>query len=209
MRPARPVLAALLGAAAITAAGCSTQAPQPPTEPSSITSSAPTPATASVQPARPSETVTATPRAPVPAPVDPTDANSIGTAYAATSWTFDTTTDHSPTDAQRRAASYATASLAAQLRQASPIAATGAAWDSLAARHGWTTVEASTAASPDAGPDTPTNTVRQATLHITSHDDTGWSDPSLFPPIVMFEHLTRTDPHAAWQIDSSSATPLN
>lgn len=150
-------------------------------------------------------TLTLPPGARLPALTWPSNATAgtVAAAFATATWQMDTATDTSPAQAQRRAAQLATPSFADTLAQA-PATSGGAAWNELAARHGWTTASAQAQASPDA-PDTSTKAYRVVTVTITAHTPDGWSSTTLFAPVVTYIQLF-SDGVSSWRVNGATTS---
>lgn len=140
------------------------------------------------------------PRGDFPSHVDSRDATVVSKAFARASFLSDARVDVSPFDAPRRAARWATRAYAGQLSQPG-VQSGGAAWQAMAAHHGYTTVDA----TPNQDDGRPTDQLRRArrawSLTITPHGDDGWSGPPRQQ--VMYVTLTRADSQAPWRVASS------
>lgn len=179
--------------------------PAPPmTEPSPSHAAPSSPAPAVDRPPPPATTVGVPRGAAAPWSTQDTP-DQVAAKYAAATWTLDSTRDGGPNAGLIRAAAYATPDLAGQLTRGGPTAGGGAAWASLAARHGWTTASAEVASTPDA-PDTPEVKSREVIVTITARDDGGWTDATLYPQQVIFVQLT-PDPIGGWRVSASTSAP--
>lgn len=133
------------------------------------------------------------------------DPSEVAGLFAQASWAMDTSTDRSPTDAQRRSAAYAMPQLAQELTSGGPIGGGGAQWTQLVAHHGWTTVATSARPAQDA-PDTATTKTRQVTTTIIAHGDDGWTSATIYPPQVVFVQLVPA-PGGGWKVSRATSAP--
>jgi len=129
--------------------------------------------------------------------VNVTDAAAVGGAFVTTSFSYDTTLDVSPTDAQRRSIPFVAPAYASQLRAARTQPG-GDRWSTLADHHGYTTP--TLAENHDGGrpPDTPTTAVRSWMVTTTGHSADGWTAP--MGTALVFVTMIRTSPAAPWQV---------
>lgn len=139
-----------------------------------------------------------TPKAGLPTQVNDHDPAAVASAAISADWTFDTTLDNSPADAQRRSAPWLTPAYAAQISQAQQLADPGADWTAMAAHHGYTTVHL-VQAHDDPTPDTPTSAWREYTIAVTEHGRDAWAGPT--STYVQYAHLTRASASAPWRVD--------
>jgi len=130
--------------------------------------------------------------------VDPMRADSVATAFATTTFTYDTARDVSEFDAQTRSARYATPAFAAQLT--TPLAQTGSAtFTELAAHQGFTTVALKLNVDDGQPPDELRSAARSYTVTVTGQGNAGWTAPIDTTTVYVF--LVRTEASAPWQVD--------
>lgn len=140
-----------------------------------------------------------TPKAGLPTHIDEQDATSVARAIAVTTWTFDTSIDNSPADAQRRTAGLLTAGYARTITTARPVAAPDASWTAMADHHGYSTVTVRQAhdTAPD---DTLIEAYRQFEVAVTPHGRDGWKGPT--ETWVEWIHLVRSKTGDPWKADN-------
>jgi len=203
--PLATVLISVVVAAA--ASGCApTASPAPAvTVPSSV------PATPTA-PATPGPTTTARPFTPTPVPtgrvgvpaggLPPTstltsaDPDVVAAAGLTAYCRADTALDLGPADTHRRALPWTTEQLTAGIRGDRPVTGPGAAWTTLAAHHGYTTVTITRAYDDGAPTDTTGVVYRQFTVTTTPHGRDGWTGP----PLTHTDYLTLTRTHSGWRV---------
>lgn len=135
-----------------------------------------------------------TPRGGVVTGVRRSDPSSVADAVAATVFGWDTRIDHSPQDAARRAVGWMTPQLAARTRAAA-TAGGGAAWDALAAHHGWTST--TVRADPEyPATTTSTGAVRRVVVTVTPHT----ADKAQLPGQSWLVLVTLQRAGHAWQV---------
>ena len=220
MNPTRPL--ALLAAAGVLLAACTSPPPaHTPEEHASPTAAPPAAHTAALPaPALPSATAEPAQPSPPPAPQeaagpapsttpeptpaqDGASANEVAVAAVVAMWTMDTTTDTSPLDAQRRAATWLAPNLAAATEQTETISG-GAWWTELAAHRGTTTVDAHLATEAGQPPDTTTLAYRSIAATITPTGTDGWhGQPWIVTTRLV---LARPDQTRPWQITDMSTS---
>lgn len=125
------------------------------------------------------------------------DATAVGEAFSVATFSYDTVTDRSPADAERRSAQLATPAYAAQLREPGDQSG-GALWNTLAAHHGYTTTALSANHDDGRPPDSATAAVRAWTITSTGHSADGWSAP--MGSVLMFVSMTRGQPADPWRV---------
>ncbi len=201
----RRVLAAVLAAAALGAAGCSAApaARLPATSPSGDTAgigqAAPKPASAgvglvqgpTVQPPAPSA-------AELLAGGDPRDATAVARAFALGTWSIDTTSQRSEADAEARLIALMTPTLAAQVQAG--VATIGPSSAFLAWRRHQASTLAAVAPTHDSGapPDTTTLVHRSFAVAVTPTGTDGWTGPT--ETHVEFITLSRPGPGEPWRV---------
>ncbi|MEV0778421.1 hypothetical protein [Streptomyces sp. NPDC050428] len=155
------------------------------------------------EPTEPTEpTSTDAPRgsAPRPQDVDQTDADAVGEGTLTALWTYDTTTDSGPHDAQLRAAEagWLTAAYADQVRAHRPKSVPGAQWLEWAGHRARTTVAVQKTEDAAKPPDTGTEAWRQWTVTATPKGRERWTGE----PVVasVYVHLTRTTTDKPWRV---------
>ncbi|MFE9685388.1 hypothetical protein [Streptomyces sp. NPDC006285] len=173
------------------------------TPPATGTGPYPTPsATRTDTSAPPEPTVTGTPRVSTvrPKDVDRTDAEAVGRGALTALWTFDTTTDRGPHDAEVRAADagWLTGEYAERLRARRPQPVLGAEWQTWADHHAHTTVVPES--TPDAArpPDTDTEAWQQWTVTATPLGREQWTGEPVV--VAVYVRLTRTAIDKPWQV---------
>lgn len=132
------------------------------------------------------------------------DATTAAQRFAQASWQMDTADDTSPVQAQRRAAVFATPTLADALTSGGPLGGGGAAWAELRTHAGWTTAEATAVAAPD-NPDTATVAAREVTVTVTAHGDNGWSSTTSYGQQVLFLTLSPAS-GGGWLVTDTTST---
>jgi hypothetical protein len=108
----------------------------------------------------------------------------------------DTALDLGPADTHRRALPWTTGQLAAGIRDDRPVTGPGAAWTTLAAHHGYTTVTITRAYDDGAPTDTKGVVHRQFTVTTTPHGRDGWTGA----PVTHTDYLTLTRTRSGWRI---------
>ena len=201
----RPVVAGVLAAAAFGATGCSATPARrvPATSPSGDTGGigqrAPIPATAGAGPAH---APAAQPPAPGAAQLlaggDPRDATVVARAFAAGSWSIDTTTQRGEVDAEARLVALMTPTLAAQVQAGAAGVRPSSAF--LAWRQHRASTLAAVAPTHDSGapPDTTTLAHRSFALAVTPTGRDGWTGPT--ETHVEFIILSRPGPGEPWRV---------
>jgi len=200
--------AVLIGVAlAATASGCA-----PAASPSTTATVPATVPATPMTPATPGPTTTARPFAPTPVRIgragvpagglppastltnaDPDVVAAAGlTAY----YRADTDLDLGPADTHRRALPWTTGQLATGIRDDQPVTGPGAAWTTLAAHHGYTTVIVTRAYDDGAPTDTRARVYRQFTVTSTPHGRDNWTGPV----VTHTNYLTLTRAHSGWRI---------
>ncbi|MFD7285451.1 hypothetical protein [Streptomyces sp. NPDC059863] len=135
-----------------------------------------------------------------PQDVDQTDADVVGEGTLTALWTYDTTTDSGPHDAQLRAAEagWLTPAYADQVRAHRPKSVPGAQWREWAGHRARTTVAVKKTEDAAKPPDTGTEAWRQWTVTATPKGRGGWTGD----PVVdsVYVHLTRTTTDKPWRV---------
>jgi len=140
------------------------------------------------------------------AAVNGADPDGVGAAFVVASFAYDSATDSSPFDAQRRSADFATPAYGAQLRQ--PLANPGnARFNTMSAHHGYTTVALAPNHDDGRPPDTATTAVRAWTATSTGHSPDGWTSP--MGSALIFVSMTRTTPSGSWQVSTIQIPQAN
>ncbi|WP_381798897.1 hypothetical protein [Streptomyces niveus] len=165
------------------------------------TPSAPhTDAPALPEPTEPTSTDTPRGSAVRPQEVDGTDADAVGEGALKALWTYDTTTDSGPRDAELRAAEagWLTGAYADQVRAHRPQSVLGAQWREWAGHRARTTVALKKTEDAAKPPDTGTEAWRQWTVTATPKGREGWTGD----PVVssVYVQLTRTTTDRPWRV---------
>jgi len=108
----------------------------------------------------------------------------------------DTALDLGPADTHRRALPWTTGQLAAGIRGDRPVTGPGAAWTTLAAHHGYTTVTVTRAYDDGAPADIKATVYRQFTVTATPRGRDGWTGPT----DTHIDYLTLTRTGRGWRI---------
>ncbi|TXL83760.1 hypothetical protein [Streptomyces sp. IB2014 016-6] len=155
------------------------------------------------EPGEPTEpTSTATPRGSTvrPQEVDGTDADAVGEGALRALWTYDTTTDSGPRDAEMRAAEagWLTGEYADQVRAERPPSVPGVQWREWAGHRARTTVGLKKTEDAAKPPDTGNEAWRQWTVTATPKGREGWTGD----PVVssVYVRLTRTTTDKPWRV---------
>ncbi|MFD3482626.1 hypothetical protein [Streptomyces sp. NPDC058665] len=186
--------------------------PEPSAPPATGTGPYPTPSvprtdapalpepTGPTEPAEPASTDTPRGSAVRPQEVEGTDADAVGGGVLKALWTYDTTTDGGPRDAELRAAEagWLTGAYADQVRAHRPRSVPGAQWREWAGHHARTTVALKKTEDAAKPPDTGTEAWRQWTVTATPKGREGWTGD----PVVssVYVHLTRTTTDKPWRV---------
>jgi hypothetical protein len=198
--------AVVLGVVVMGCVACAHSVPAAPAPPSSLTGSPSAAAVPVSPPGAPTSTGVGSAARGGPPPALASDATSVGSAFAVTSFAYDTTIDVSPADAQRRSAEYATPAYAAQLRQ--PLAnPSNQRFNDLTSHHGYTTVALAENHDDGRPPDTPGTAMRSWTATSTGHGDGGWTAP--MGSALMFVTLTRASTANGWRVASIQIPEAN
>ncbi|MER8069075.1 hypothetical protein ABTZ59_12360 [Streptomyces sp. NPDC094034] len=135
-----------------------------------------------------------------PHDVDQTDADAVGEGALRALWTYDTTTDSGPRDAELRAAEagWLTGAYADQLRAHRPSSVPGAQWREWAGHRARTTVALKKTEDAAKPPDTGTKAWRQWTITATPKGRGRWTGE----PVVasVYVQLTRTTADRPWRV---------
>ena len=110
---------------------------------------------------------------------------------------YDTALDYGPSDTARRAVPLLTPALATTVRQAAPIAAPGAAWNTWARAHAYATVHL-TPSGDDHPPDSALQAYRSYLVEITLHAE-ATTRPVGQVHLVGYVELARTRPGDPWR----------
>jgi hypothetical protein len=204
--------AVVLGVVVMGCAACAHSVPPAPAPPRSLTvspsaavSAPSTPAVPVSPPGAPTSTGVGIAARGGPPPALASDATSVGSAFAVTSFAYDTAIDVSPFDAQRRSAEYATPAYAAQLLQ--PLAnPSNQRFNDLTTHHGYTTVALTENHDDGRPPDTPGTAMRSWTATSTGHGDGGWTAP--MGDVLLFVSMARS-PSGPWQVASLQIPQAN
>ncbi|KJY44112.1 hypothetical protein VR41_00035 [Streptomyces sp. NRRL B-1568] len=140
-----------------------------------------------------------TPKGGLPKDVDAKDATAVAQAIAVANRTYDTDLDASPADAQRRTVQWLSDTLAKNVTDARSLSQPDAAWRTMAAHHGYTTVTAKRAYD-DQQPDSATEAFRQFEVTVTTLGRDDWKGPT--DTWVQWIHLTRTSSEQPWKADT-------
>ena len=132
-----------------------------------------------------------------------TKADSVATAFAERLVTLDTKLDNRPNDAARRAAAFATDTLAEQLRKGAPTGGVGNEFRILQQHKGWTLVQSTLGGLGEPPPDTATTAVRAVTTTTTGTNATGWEGKPATTTWLL--ELTRTSKKANWAVSAFQA----
>ncbi|MCX4233220.1 hypothetical protein [Streptomyces ortus] len=136
----------------------------------------------------------------LPRDVDRTDADAVSEGALKVLWTFDTTTDSGPHDAEVRAADagWLTGAYADRLRAQRPRTIPGVQWQEWAEHRAHTTVVPRKTADAAQPPDTDTGAWRQWTVTATPSGRRQWTgEPAV---VTVFLHLTRTAGDQPWRV---------
>jgi hypothetical protein len=125
------------------------------------------------------------------------DATAVGAAVARAVWTFDTTVDSGPTDAEIRASALFIPALRGLLTTLSP-APPGAEWGLWASHRAKTTATAVLQHDAGAPADTPTIALRSFAVTVQPLGVDGWAGPSELE--VEFITLARPAPGDPWLV---------
>lgn len=131
-----------------------------------------------------------------PRGVDRTSADQVAAAFGNALVAVDTNIDNRPNDAATRAATYATPELMAAMTASAPISNPDAAWTTLQAHHGWTSVVSTPART--ARPDAPTEVWRAVTTTAQPHGEDAWTGTTT--QLTWTVQLTRPTSTGPWQI---------
>ncbi|MGC5562531.1 hypothetical protein ACPYPG_06765 [Streptomyces sp. FR-108] len=136
----------------------------------------------------------------LPRDVDRTDADAVGEGALKVLWTFDTTTDSGPHDAEVRAADagWLTGAYADRLRARRPRTIPGVQWQEWAEHRAHTTVVPRKTADAAQPPDTATGAWRRWTVTATPSGRGQWSGEPVV--VTVFLHLTRTAGDRPWRV---------
>ncbi len=138
--------------------------------------------------------------------VNRADATAVGEAFVTTSFSYDTTIDVSPADAQRRSIPFATPGYAAQLRAVGTLPG-GDRWNTLAEHHGYTTTTLAENHDQGRPPDTAAAAVRSWTVTTTGRGPDSWTAP--MGTALVFVTMNRTDQTAPWQVSGVQIPSAN
>lgn len=134
---------------------------------------------------------------PRPSQVNGLNASAVAATVAAVTYRHDTAIDNSPSDAQRRAKPWLTATLAAQL-DGGPVAAPGAEWNTWVQHRAYTTSTAVDATEDGAPEDTATRADRTIAVTVQPVGRDRWRGaPQQY---ALFITLTRSSAKAPWQV---------
>ncbi|GAA4788374.1 hypothetical protein [Streptomyces ziwulingensis] len=135
-----------------------------------------------------------------PGDIDRTDADAVSKGALTALWTFDTTVDRGPHDAELRAADagWLTKAYAERLRAREQPPVAGAEWQTWADHQARTTVVPES--TPDAAqpPDTDTEAWRQWIVTATPSGRAGWSGEPVV--VAVYVRLTRTAADKPWRV---------
>ncbi|MEV2246466.1 hypothetical protein [Streptomyces sp. NPDC049970] len=135
-----------------------------------------------------------------PKDVDLTDADAVSEGAITALWTFDTTVDQGPHDAELRTAEagWLTDAYADRLRARPPRPVSGAQWQEWADHDARTTVAADKTEDAARPPDGDTEAWRQWTVTATPSGSKGWvGDPVV---VAVYAQLTRAAPGKPWRV---------
>jgi hypothetical protein len=180
--------------------GAARQAPAPSSPAATGTGPYPTPSDPVVATPPPADAV-GSPKGGVPEPggVDQTDADAIAKGTLTTMWTFDTSVDRQPYDAEVRAADagWLITAYADRLRAHQPQSVPGAQWRQWTHHRAYTTVTLQKAADAAEPADSATDAWRQWIVTATPHGRDRWTGTPA--PVVAYVHLTRSAAGRAWR----------
>lgn len=134
------------------------------------------------------------------AAVNRSDPGAVAAGFVTATWTQDTRIDTGPWNALARSAGLATPQYAASLLR--PLqAAPGAAWNTMAQAHGYTTVAVKATTSDDPPPVTQTSQSFTYTVTVAA---VGAKIPA--QQLLMFVTVTRPTATLPWQVSSSNTS---
>ncbi|MFJ8751494.1 hypothetical protein ACIREO_19505 [Streptomyces sp. NPDC102441] len=135
-----------------------------------------------------------------PRDVDQADADAVSKGALTALWTFDTTTDSGPHDAELRAADagWLTGAYADRLRARRPQPVSGAQWQEWAGHDARTDVAPEKTEDAARPPDSDTEAWRQWTVTATPSGSEGWAGEPVV--VAVFVQLTRAAVDKPWRV---------